>query len=117
MNKKNDILWFLVEVKLMANDKIHIEKVICRIYDIHYGLDYIYNNKKILNDNRLIAIIKENGDTWICKKDETEDIGFRYILKCANLETDYDNCEILFPYCDEYIEYGQEHGIIYHEYL
>lgn len=114
---RNDILWFLAEVKITKEKKLHIEHVICRLYDVLDGIEYIYKNKTILNNNRLIAIIKEDGDTRIYRQDKQESIGFsECIFKCANLESDYDNCEELFPYCDEYVEHEQGYGVIHYKY-
>lgn len=115
-NMKNDELWFLAEITFTNDKKIHIEHVVLRLYDIHYGYSYLYENPELLENNRIFAVIKENGDTWIYKKDETEEDGIHgkwYGAK--NLENDYDNPDALIPYCDDYVPYG-EYGKVYYEY-
>lgn len=116
MNKKNDVLWFLAEVTFTKEEKIHIEHVVCRLYDVHYGISYLHKNPKMLKDNRVFAVIKENGDTWIYNKDDNDRSGIccRWI-GALHLEEDYDNCEALFPYIDEYVPFG-EYGIIHKQY-
>lgn len=114
--KRNYVLWFLAEITFTADGKIHIEHVISRLYDVHYGFSYLYENPKILENNRLFAVIKENGDTWIYRKDAREETGIGGgWYKAAHLEKDYDNPEALFPYCDEYVPFG-EYGIIHYKY-
>lgn len=115
-NRRNGVLWFLVEVTFTEDDKIHIEHVILRLYDIHYGLSYLYENPELLENGRIFAVIRENGDTRFYRKDEREKTGIGYFgFRESNLETDYDNVEELFPYMDDYVPFG-EYGKVYYEY-
>ena len=113
--KKNNVLWFLAEITFTPEHKIHIEHVICRLYDVHYGYSYLYENPKLLEDNRKFAVIKENGDTYIYWKRKNALNGIEDWYKAAHLEKDYDNPEALFPYIDEYVPFG-EYGKIHYEY-
>lgn len=115
MENKNDVLWFLAEITFTPEKKIHIEHVVLRLYDVHYGYSYLYENPKLLENNRIFAVIKEDGDTRIYKRDEKEMNGIRDWYFALNLEIDYDNCEELFPYMDDYVPFG-EYGKVYYEY-
>lgn len=96
--------------------KIHIEHVVCRLYDVHYGISYLYENPIMLEENRLFAVIRETGDTWIYKKDNSRESGiYGEWIGIRDLKKDYDNCEELFPYIDEYVPF-REYGIIHKQY-
>lgn len=118
---QNDVLCFLAEITFTHGHKIHIEHVVLRLYEVHYGLSYLYENPKLLENNRMFAVIKGNSDTWICdtwiyRKDVSEKcgIGGRW-YGAMNLETDYDNYEELFSYMEDSVSYG-DYGKVYYEY-
>lgn len=116
MEEKNNVLWFLAEITFTTDGKIHIEHVVLRLYDVHYGYSYLYENPKLLDNNRIFATIKEDGDARIHRKDENAINGISNDWYGAlNLETDYDNPEVLFQYCDDYVPFG-EYGKVYYKY-
>ena len=107
MNNENEVQWFLAEVtKDCTTKKYHIIHPICRMYDIVDGIDYIWRNPILLEENRKIAIIKGNGEIWAyCK-----DCGFSNHYIFLTLD-DYDNIEVLYHLCDDplYDRYGKIH--------
>jgi hypothetical protein len=116
MKQKNNVLWFLAEITFTPDEKIHIEHVVLRLYDVHYGYSYLYENPKLLENNRIFATIKEDGDIRIHQKDEKEMNGISNDwIGALNLEVDYENPEALLPYCDDYVPFG-EYGKVYYEY-
>lgn len=110
--------WFLAEVTFTDErpKKIQIEHIVLKLFEIHYGMAYLYENPKLLEENRVFAVMNSYGDTWLYRKDTSENCGIRQdYYGEMDFEKDYVNVEALFPFLGIEVPYG-EYGEVYYDY-